>query len=109
MIFKDKESNEEWNHCTDSNAMIFGRCWHGCGSDDKCKDGCAAEFEEIQLNCPCEVSFVSRVCSMLLNFRKIVLVAVLVRITIVLKLPLLPMMLQQPLPPLVFLLPFLLN
>ena len=46
---------------------------------------------------------------MLLNFRKIVLVAVLVRITIVLKPPPLPRLIQPPLPPVVFLLPLLLN
>ena len=108
-IFKYKESNKEWNRCIDSNAIIFGRCWHGCDSDNQCKNDCAAEFEEIQLSCPCEVGFSNIVCLMLLNFRKIVLAAVLVRITIALKPPLLPRLLQPPLPPVVFLLPLLFN
>ena len=54
-IFKFKEENEEWNRCIDSNGMILGRCVYGCVGNDECKDDCVAEFEERQLDCPCEV------------------------------------------------------
>ena len=54
-LFQYKETNEEWNRCIDSNGMILGRCVYGCGANSDCKDDCVAEFEERQLNCPCEV------------------------------------------------------
>ena len=56
LIFKERESNEEWNRCLDSNSLILGRCVYGCDGNEECKDQCVAEFEERQLNCPCEVS-----------------------------------------------------
>ena len=60
MYIKVKENNEEWNRCIDSNGVILGRCVYGCGGNSECKDDCVAEFEERQLNCPCEVSFYSQ-------------------------------------------------
>ena len=55
LIFKDRESNEEWNRCLDSNGIIWSRCIYACAGNAECKDNCVAEFEEQVLNCPCEV------------------------------------------------------
>ena len=55
LIFKDKENNEEWNRCLDSNSLIWGRCIYDCGGNDECKGICVDEFEKNLLNCPCEV------------------------------------------------------
>ena len=56
LIFKDKENNEEWNRCLDSNSLIWGRCIYACGSNAKCTDDCVTKFQEQLMNCPCEVT-----------------------------------------------------
>ena len=55
-IFKVKESNEEWNRCLDTNGVILGRCVYECGENEECRNQCVNEFDERQLNCPCEAS-----------------------------------------------------
>ena len=50
LIFKDKENNEEWNRCLDSNSLIWGRCIYACGSNAECTDDCVTEFQEQIMN-----------------------------------------------------------
>ena len=97
-FLKERESNEEWNRCLDSNSLILGRCIYGCGENEDCKDQCVTEFEDRQLNCPCEVSIESEKLKFkiaLYIFSQTVPVAVLAKISIALKPPLLLMLRRQ--------------
>ena len=60
IIFKDLETNQDWNICIDDNGSKLGRCIYACNNDDACEDQCVDQFKTRQFNCPCEVQYLHR-------------------------------------------------
>ena len=85
----------------------MGRCVYACNGDRNCMSDCNDDFLERQLDCPCEVGFISKrglrfIWYESYLFRKIVLVVVHAQIILALKrlplqMPRLPLNQTQPL------------
>ena len=64
------ESNPDWNACIDTNGIAMGRCVHACNGNEECEFDCLNGFKTRQLDCPCEVSFISFILeSTMLNLK----------------------------------------
>ena len=56
IIFKDLDTNEDWNMCIDDNGATLGRCVYACDGNESCETDCLDSFKLRQANCPCEVT-----------------------------------------------------
>ena len=57
IIFKDLETNQDWNICIDENGATLGRCVYACDGNESCETDCLDSFKIRQTNCPCEVPY----------------------------------------------------
>ena len=55
IIFKDLETNQDWNIRIDENGATLGRCVYACDGNESCETDCLDSFKIRQTNCPCEV------------------------------------------------------